>query len=374
MDDKLTTIAFHTYHRALLLKSQLEAYGVDCFLSGENLIQPAVAGGVRLKVRSSEVEKALRIIEDLKVVSGSNKEKLFSRLQNVRRILVPVDFSEYSLNACYYAIELAAKFKAEVKLFHASFKPAVEVPPTYEGAHFYQINYNKYFEELDIKARRQLIEMRSELKTYVNKHGLSGIKLTYGILHGFAEDAIEEMCMKYRPGIVVIGTHGLGQTSEGFFGSVANRLIERLNVPILAIPASATYKGIGKTRNLLYATDFDETDYEALHKLIFLTRPFELSIHCVHISVGRKKPWDQVKMDSLRSSLHQDYPAQVIECSIMVSDNILNGLETYMRNNSIGLVAFNSHKRTLFTQLFAPSITKQALSRLTRPVFIFRSQ
>ncbi len=373
MKDKLTTIAFHTHNRALLLKSQLEANGIDCFLSGVNLIQPNIAGGVRLKVRNSEVEKALRIIEDLKVVSGTKKEKMLSRLQSVRRILVPVDFSEYSLNTCYYAIELAAKFKAEVKLFHASFKPTMEVPPTYEGAHFYQLNYNKYFDEIDIKARHQLTDMRNELKAYVNKHGLSGIKLSFGILHGFAGDAIEEMCLKYRPGIVVIGTHGLGQTTEGPFGSVANRLIERLTVPILAIPTSAKYKGLGKTNALLYATDFDETDIGALHKLISLVSPFEIKIHCVHISIGRKKPWDQVKMDSLSASLRDDYPAQDIKCSLMVSDDILNGLETYMRNNGIGLVAFNTHKRSLFTELFTPSITKKALSRLNRPVFIFRT-
>jgi hypothetical protein len=43
MEDKLTTIAYHTYSRALLLQSQLEAAGIECFLSNVNNI-PALSG------------------------------------------------------------------------------------------------------------------------------------------------------------------------------------------------------------------------------------------------------------------------------------------------------------------------------------------
>lgn len=373
MEDKLTTIAFHTYSRALLLQSQLEAAGIECFLSNVNIIQPSVGSGVRLKVRNKDVEKALRIIKKSKSVAGKGKEKTVKQMHSVRRILMPVDFSDYSRNACHYALGLAAKFKAEVKLFHAFFKPVLEMP-TYEGAHMYQVNFDKYFEEIEIRAKRQLHELMEYLHGYIKKKNLGEIKLSATTVNGFAEDAIVEMAEKYKPGIVIIGTHGIGEKTAGIFGSVTSRLIDRLKVPLLTIPANATFQGIDKIKNILYATDFDDTDYAALNKLINLIRPFNMKLHCVHVSIGRKRPWDPVKMDELKEYLKEEYPEQRVKCSIMVSDDVLNGLETYMRNNKVSLVSFNTRKRSLFTQLFTPSITRLALSRFTKPVFIFRSE
>lgn len=372
MEDKLTTIAYHTYSRALLLQSQLEAYGIDCFLSGVNVVQPVVNAGVRLRVRNKDVEKALRIIGEVSRVSGVEKEKAIKHLHNVRRILVPVDFSDYSLNACYYAIGLAEKLKAEVKLFHAYFKPVMEMP-TYEGAHMFQANFDHYFQEVEIRAKKQLQEMVDNLKLYIKKKKMGAISLSASVENGFAEDAIFEMYEIWRPGIVVIGTHGIGEQTEGIFGSVATRLIDKLDVPLLTIPANAKFTGIGKFKNILYATDFDDSDYAAISKLINLIRPFNMKLHCVHVSIGRKKPWDTVKMDQLSSYLQEEFPDQPAKHHIMVSDNIFNGLETYMRNNNIGLVSFTAHKRSLFTQLFTPSITRKAIARINKPVFIFRS-
>ena len=373
MKDKLTTIAYHTYSRALLLQSQLEASGVDCFLSNVNVVQPAVGGGVRLKVRNRDVEQALRIIEKVQAVSGKGKEKFVKKMYSVRRILVPVDFSDYSANACRYALGLAAKFKAEVKLFHAFFKPVMEMP-TYEGAHMYQVNFDKYFEEIEIRAKRQLHELVHELQLYMKKKNIKGVNLTVTTANGFAEDTIIEMHEKYKPGIVIMGTHGIGEQTEGIFGSVTSRLIDKLQVPLLTIPAAATYQGIAKIRNILYATDFDDSDYAAISKLINLIRPFNMKLHLVHVSIGRKKPWDPVKMDALRNYFKEEYPEQRLNCSIMVSDDIFNGLETYMRNHNISIITFNTRKRNLFAQLFTPSITRKALSRFNKPVFIFNSE
>lgn len=373
MEDKLTTIAYHTYSRALLLQSQLEAAKIDCFLTNVNVVQPNVGSGVRLRVRNKDVESALRIIEKSSVSFGKGKEKSVKQVHNIRRILMPVDFSDYSLNACRYAIGLAAKFKAEVKLFHAFFKPVMEMP-TYEGAHMYQVNFDKYFDEIEIKAKKQLKDLMEELNLYIKKKRLSRVKLSATAANGFAEDAIIEMHEKYKPGIVIMGTHGIGEQTEGIFGSVASRLIDRLNVPLLSIPAVATYQGINKIRNILYATDFDDSDYMAINKLVNLIRPFNMKLHCVHVSIGCKKPWEPVKMDAIQEYVKEEYPGQRIKCSIMVSDDILNGLEAYIRNNNIGIVTFNTRKRSLFTQLFTPSITRKALSRFSKPIFIFRSE
>lgn len=371
MEDKFTTIAYHTYSRALLLQNQLEAAGIECLLTGINVIQPMVGSGVRLRVKTKDVEVALRIIQESGKMQG--KAKTAKKIQQIKKILVPVDFSDYSKNACYYAVALADTFKAEIKLFHAFFKPAINLP-TYEGAHLFQMNYDNYFQEIEIKAKKQLQELTEHLEKYIKNKKLEKIKITATASNGFAEDAILEITETYKPGIVVIGSHGIGEKTKGIFGSVAIKLIDKIDVPLMAIPASATFKGLSKINNILYATDFDETDYAAIHRLVNLIRPFDMKLHCVHICIGSKKPWDSVKMDNLRDYIKAEYPDQKAKFSNMLSDNIFTGLETYMRNNNIGIVSFNSHKRNIFTKLFSPSITRKALSRFNKPVFVFRSE
>ncbi len=372
MNEKITTVAFHTYTRALMIKALLEAEGIDCFLSGENIVQPAVGAGVRIRVKESDVPKAIGVIERISREWGESKEKAIKRMFSARRILVPVDFSDYSLNACRYAIGIAERFKAEVKLFHAHFKPILDVP-AYEGSHMYQLNYDKYFEELEIMARRKLIQLRDELQKEIDEKHLSHVTLSYGTASGFAEDAIIEYSHRYKPGLVVIGTHGVGQKTEGIFGSVALKLIDDLDIPLLAVPSTAPYTDLDHIRHLIYATDFDESDVMAIHKLLFFMRLHHMELHCVHISVGKQKPWDPVKMESLRSTFEDDFPGQKVNCAIIVSDNVLTGLEAYMRNHDVGIVAFTTHKRNLFTQFFTPSITRQALRRFNKPVFIFQT-
>lgn len=93
MEDKFTTIAYHTYSRALLIQNQLEAAGIECLLTGINVIQPMVGSGVRLQSKSpKDVEAALRIIQESGKIQERQKQR---KIQQIKKILVPVDFSDY---------------------------------------------------------------------------------------------------------------------------------------------------------------------------------------------------------------------------------------------------------------------------------------
>lgn len=66
----LITVATFTYpHEAAMLKSRLEAEGIECFLKDENVlsVQPfysAGVGGVKVQVLESEVMKAKKIADE----------------------------------------------------------------------------------------------------------------------------------------------------------------------------------------------------------------------------------------------------------------------------------------------------------------------
>jgi hypothetical protein len=63
MEDKVITIISCPYSRAHLIKGQLEAEGIECFLSNINLVQPDIASGVDVNINKEDASRAYEIIE-----------------------------------------------------------------------------------------------------------------------------------------------------------------------------------------------------------------------------------------------------------------------------------------------------------------------
>ena len=96
MKDKMVTLATDHYTSAEVLKARLEDAGIDVYLKHVNLIQGAASEGVKIQIRTSDVEKALRLMSEWK---RERDEKESKDLKSIRRILVPVDFSEFSIDS-----------------------------------------------------------------------------------------------------------------------------------------------------------------------------------------------------------------------------------------------------------------------------------
>ena len=104
-----------------------------------------------------------------------------------------------------------------------------------------------------------------------------------------------------------------------------------------------------------------------------MLHPFDVNLFVAHISIGVKKPWQKVKMDGLKQTLSHEFKNEKVEYDIIVSDDVINGLEMYMRNNSIDAIALTSHNRSVLARFFTPSITKMLLSRVNKPLLVFNS-
>jgi hypothetical protein len=153
---------------------------------------------------------------------------------------------------------------------------------------------------------------------------------------------------------------------------VVSEVIEKSSIPVLALP-SGSVKTIAEIKSLMYATDFDPSDYSALNRLIQMLAPFKIKIHCVHICFVEKKPWDAVKLEELRTHLMAEYKGADICFHNMISDNIINGLETYIRENQIDALSVTTHRRNLLEKLFIPSMSRKIYSETGKPLLVFHA-
>ncbi len=368
--ERIITVGHFTWSRALLLQIILQDNEIDCFVVPKDTVMSR--GYVDIRVKEKDLGKALKIIQSSSEDTGNAKERALYKIKVIRRIMVPVDFSDYSFDACRFAISLAAKYKAEVKLIHIFYNPAIDVSP-YADHYSYQIKLVESLREIEKSARENMLKLEHKLNTWCIKENLTKIHISPKLINGFSTDELLEYSKKYKPALIVMGTRGLTRDNYKAFGRVANKVIEDATVPVLALP-SGTIKTIGEIKAVLYATDFDPSDYSALNRLIQMLAPFKIKIHCLHICLIEKKPWDSVKLDELKAHLLNEYSGIDISFNNIISDDILNGLETYMRDNDINALAVTTHKRNLLEKMFIPSVSRKIFSETGKPLLVFHSK
>ena len=372
METTIITIATFPYSRAQLIKGRLETEGIECFLSHINLIQPDIASGVELKIDKEDGPEALRIIEEIKEDFGLKKKATIEKLKSVRRILVPVDFSDHSINACNYALRMAQKLHAEIKLLYAYFDPIISPDPYGEPfpplLEIDQVSYN-----LEQEAKSQIEDLARKLKNVLRKEKEGRVKISYELQKGNPENVILDYCETYQPGVIIMGTRGRRDKSLGVIGSITKKIIEKAKTPILSIPQKAIFMGFNFTRNILYATDFDNCDVKAVRKLINLASPFKMKVYCLHVSPPSNFAINKVKMDNLKKQFKKDFGDYTVICDVISHDDIFEGIEDYVDKKDIDLLALTTHKRGMFEKLFDPGVTAKMLFHTNIPLLVFHS-
>jgi nucleotide-binding universal stress UspA family protein len=143
----------------------------------------------------------------------------------LKRILAPIDFSDYSLDAAETAAEIASKFDAELILFHAV--PAV---PGLDSAKQI-LNEGEHREKLNEETEERLQAMARgfgdkgiRVKTEIGEANEVGME----ILRNAEANAVD---------LIVIATHGMTGWHKVVFGSVAEKVAEQAKCPVLILRA-----------------------------------------------------------------------------------------------------------------------------------------
>jgi nucleotide-binding universal stress UspA family protein/mono/diheme cytochrome c family protein len=141
---------------------------------------------------------------------------------DIKRILVPVDFSGNSRRALDYALGLSLKFDASLHLVHVCEVPSVMTP----ALDAYAIAYADWSQRLGEEAEKQLIEITA---------ALGEVKVTTEVLFGPPAAAIVEAAGTNGADLIVMGTHGHGAVMHALMGNVAERVVRTATCPVLTI-------------------------------------------------------------------------------------------------------------------------------------------
>lgn len=132
----------------------------------------------------------------------------------LNRILVPIDFSQYSKAANFYASQFAEAMDAEIIFLHVA-----DPPPKDRDVE----------DELDAL----ILDFSYKVRPFVY-----GVRHCYEVRFGQPAAQILKLADERNVDLIVIGTHGRTGSSRVLHGSVCEKVFRRSTCPVLGVKSS----------------------------------------------------------------------------------------------------------------------------------------
>ena len=272
----------------------------------------------------------------------------------IKHILLSTDFSEASQNALSYVKEMISGTDAKVDLIHVYDLPLFYSTQTPSRA------IQGYLEELSTAAKRRLQEAMDTLPEV--HHGVC--HAVYGM---YPSSEIEELADRLDVDLIVMALRQDYGIMRRLIGNTTARTIHKSDKPVMAIPATATFKPIN---NILFPTALANKDSlspkeeAALSWLnVFLSTMKAAEIELLHIEEDTQSDAIDVsvvsaKFKGLRMTYSHAWTAE-------------EGIYEYMSKKLPDLIAFYKPHRTFWERLYRPPSTRHLLYDSKAPLIIF---
>lgn len=376
-EEKLVTLAILTYSKAQILKNVLENEGIESYIHNVNLIQPVISSGVRIRIKESDLPRALSIIESSAWLAEDVVKEHVQDTEKKRKtaiILIPVDFSDNSFKACGFGINFAAQIKAEVVLMHVYFSP-VYMPSLQYATEGYGIPYEA---ELGIKTmldnvHQRLKDMTDKIDKLMADGEIPTVKYTCLLREGIPEEEILAFAREESPLMIVMGTRGENMAEYGLMGSVTAEVIERSPVFVYSIPEEAGLTNFKEIHKVAFITNFDQRDLIAFDSLITTFKDYNFEIYFIHLNSNEeRRTWNEIKLSGIKEYFHKQYPDLAINYSLVTEDSFFNNLDDYVKKECIDVLCVSNYKRNVFARLFNPSIAKKMIFHSRTPILVIK--
>lgn len=369
MEDKLVTIAIHTFQKAQIIKMLLESEGIEVYLHNVNLIQPVVSSGVRVRIKESDLPAALRIIEDSELYKEEKLEK--AEQKQKKKILIPVDFSDYSIHACELGFYFAKDIDAEIIIFHAFFIPFFP-----NSTMMYDNLPQPVLEEetnviVQQKAENDITKFKKFIEDKIQAKEWPDVSFSTILRNGLPEEEILSFSKEISPELVIMGTRGKTKKDEDLIGSVTAEVVEMIKVPLLSIPEQTPFRRLSEIRKVAFGTSFDQKDLVVFDKLFKILSIYNIEYYLFHLT-HQPDVWNEIKLAGIKEYFQKQYPDLSIKYNVIDARDFVLNLEKFVREENIDILALPTNKRNLLTRIFNPSIARKMLFHTNTPIFTLR--
>ncbi len=284
---------------------------------------------------------------------------MLNMLQNLKRILVPIDFSDVSFEALRYASSIACRIHAEIIVLH--------VIQNYTQSDRLEITLEEDAGLVD-KVRSKLEEL------FLKDTKIKDNSISLCIAHGKVHEVIQKIAEEKHANLIVMGTWGsvpsiTKEFKKYILGTNAFRTVENSLIPVITLRKELPHLEI---RSVVLPLDIH--DDETTQKIGYasdLAEIFGAEIHLLGVTddVLLDENTDE-KMNLLIENVANDLTTKgfKVEKSRLNSGDIPIDLMAYTERNKADLLVIMTRKAKLMQEFFLTSDERTIITRSKIPV------
>lgn len=248
----------------------------------------------------------------------------------MHRVIIPVDFSETSLNAARYAAQMLARKPDVLAVLYSNY----ESPDDLDIIRNYQQSLKREFFQAGVLKVECEREMGGDLI-----------------------DNISNLAHTIRATLILMGITGKSAIRQAMFGSNTLRLIDKNLYPVMIIPPDAQFKGID---HVAFASDLKNVEEVTPDALITaVLEMFDPKLHIIHVS---KESYDgnlpagmEAEKQKLTTMFSRFYP----EFHFLVRPDFFQTMDQFIRDKDIDVIITIPRHQSNASSIFKTTHTKR---------------
>ena len=273
----------------------------------------------------------------------------------MKRILVPIDFSNYSIEALKVAAQIARKNNFDIIVLHL-----LELPN--QASDIFG-NVNSIPEIILFKNKAI-----SKLEELMESSFLEGINVFESIELNKIDKGIIDASIKNEVDLIVMGSHGTSGFNEILVGSNTEKIARISNIPVLVIKKEIKEF---KANNFVFASDFSKETQKPFRKMLEFAKIFNSKLSLVTIctpgSFKTTAATEKIMKDFIANFNIDNYSTHIYNDA-----NIENGIINFSNSHNADLIGLCTHGRTGLAHFYNGSISEDLVNHANKPVITFR--
>ena len=275
----------------------------------------------------------------------------------MKRILVPVDFSDQAKHASKVAASIARKTNSEIILLHMLDIPPETIDAT-AGSNLQGGAQNIYY----------LKGIKREFHKFMALPFFEGIKVVESVrFHKAFEGVIEESKEK-DVDLIVMGSNGTSGLKEMLVGSNTEKVVRLSNIPVLVIKQDVENFNVN---DIVYASDLSDASKKSFQSIIDYANLFGAKLHLLYINTIHNFVSTRVLNEKI-AAYTKDFDLNNHSVNVYSDTTVEEGILNFSSEINADMIAINTHNRSGLYQLFSDNIGKDLANHALKPVITFK--
>jgi nucleotide-binding universal stress UspA family protein len=227
------------------------------------------------------------------------------------------------------------------------------------------------FDKDDIILRRQNdaeLSLQVFTDSLILQTSLPSEQIVQLVEYGFVTDVIVDKANEMNVDLIVMGTHGASNIIDRWFGTNAEKVVESSKCPVWVLPEGTP---LTMPKVIMYAADFKEDEVSATYEILAIAQPMGASCKVIHIHDYFELNAEHTVKQEV-AELKKEFQNFDISIKDLNREEIMKGLETYIRTHKPDVLAMAVYEKSFFNKLFNNSLVEHFVQKAKLPMLFIR--